>query len=90
MRFAALMLASVMALSATPAATAAVRVLLGPTPIPHSSARAAADITVINEKLAFALAVESAVPYGVPRGALVAGAPPAAPLPAAPHPAPHP
>lgn len=52
-------------------AAAAVRVLTGPTPIPDGEARAAGDISVVNQKLAFSLAVESAVPYGVPRGALV-------------------
>jgi len=56
-------------------ARAAVRVLVGPTPIPAASARAPGDITVVNEKLAFAVAVDSAAPYGVPRGALVAIAP---------------
>jgi hypothetical protein len=62
-------------LTALTSAPASVRVLLGPTPIPRGNARAAGDITVVNEKLAFALAVESAAPYGVPRGALVAVAP---------------
>ncbi len=57
------------------AAQAAVRVVTGPTPIPDGDARASGDLTVINEKLAFALAIESAVPYGVPRGALVDIAP---------------
>jgi hypothetical protein len=50
---------------------AAVQVIAGPTPIPDGEAVAAGDITVINEKLAFALAVESPVPYGVPRGAII-------------------
>lgn len=54
---------------------AEVRVIVGPTPIPGGAARAARDITVINEHLAFALAVESAAPYGVPRGAIVDIAP---------------
>jgi len=58
-----------------PTAHAEVRLLLGPTPIPRASAGAAGDITVVNEELAFALAVQSAAPYGVPRGALVAIAP---------------
>ena len=52
-----------------------VRVVLGPTPIPDGNARAAGDLTVINEHLAFALAVQSPAPYGVPRGALVDIAP---------------
>ncbi len=57
------------------AAVAAVRVVSGPTPIPDGDARAPGDLTVINETLAFALAVESAAPYGVPRGAIVDLAP---------------
>ena len=63
------------ALTALAFAHAAVRVLAGPTPIPDGDARAAGDFTVINEKLAFALAVESPVPFGVPRGAIVDVAP---------------
>src|SRR3984893_11165385 len=63
------------ALTALAGAHAAVQVLTGPTPIPDGDARAAADLTVVNEKLAFALAVESAVPFGVPRGAIVDVAP---------------
>ena len=63
------------ALTALAFAHAAVRVLAGPTPIPDGDARAAGDLTVINEKLAFALAVESPVPFGVPRGAIVDVAP---------------
>ena len=63
------------ALTALACAHAAVRVLTGPTPIPDGDARAAGDLTVINEKLAFALAIESAVPFGVPRGAIVDVAP---------------
>ncbi len=75
MRFAQLVLASLLALARLADAAGTVRVLMGPTPIPAGSARAAGDITVINERLAFALAVQSPVPYGVPRGALVALAP---------------
>jgi len=56
-------------------AAAEVRIVRGPTPILNGDARAAGDLTVVNEKLAFALAVESAPPYGVPRGALVDVAP---------------
>ncbi|HYM27880.1 MAG TPA: hypothetical protein VET66_07005, partial [Steroidobacteraceae bacterium] len=52
-----------------------VRVIIGPTPIPSGNSRAPQDITVVNEKLAFALAVGSTVPYGLPRGALVDIAP---------------
>jgi hypothetical protein len=47
----------------------------GPTPIVDGEARSAGDITVVNEKLAFALAVGSPVPYGVPRGAIIDVAP---------------
>lgn len=53
----------------------AVQVITGPTPIINGDARSPGDITVRNEKLAFALAVESPVPYGVPRGAIVDVAP---------------
>ena len=52
-------------------APASVRVIVGPTPIVDGEARSAGDITVVNDRLAFALAVESPMPYGVPRGALV-------------------
>jgi predicted metal-dependent phosphoesterase TrpH len=74
MRITAPLAASLLLLTALPAG-AQVRVVLGPTPIPRGNARAAGDITVVNDKLAFALAVESAAPYGVPRGAIVAVAP---------------
>jgi hypothetical protein len=57
------------------AAHAQVRLSVGPTPILNGDARADGDITVVNEHLAFALAVQSAVPYGVPRGALIDLAP---------------
>jgi hypothetical protein len=50
---------------------AAVQVMVGPTPIQDGEAKSAGDITVVNEKLAFALAVGSPAPYGVPRGAIV-------------------
>jgi Carboxypeptidase regulatory-like domain len=75
MKFPLTLLASLIALTALSAAAASIRVVVGPTPIPRGNALAAGDITVINEKLAFALAVESAAPYGVPRGAIVAVAP---------------
>jgi hypothetical protein len=57
------------------AAAAAVHVVVGPTPIPQGDAKALGDITVVNQRLAFALAVQSPVPYGVPRGALIDLAP---------------
>ena len=47
----------------------------GPDPIVDGEAAAARDVTVFNEHLAFGLAVESVVPYGVPRGAIVDVAP---------------
>jgi Carboxypeptidase regulatory-like domain len=75
MRFSLPLLASLLALTPLTRAPASVRVLTGPTPIPRGNARAAGDITVVNERLAFALAVESPAPYGVPRGAIVAIAP---------------
>ena len=56
-------------------AGAAANVVVGPTPIVDGEAAAARDITVFNEHLAFGLAVESVVPYGVPRGAIVDVAP---------------
>ena len=59
----------------TATAGAAVQVIVGPTPIVNGDAKAAGDITVVNEHLAFALAVQSAAPYGVPRGALIDLAP---------------
>ena len=62
-------------MTASLSVAAAVQVLQGPTPIKDGAARSAGDITVINEKLAFALAVKSPVPYGVPRGAIVDVAP---------------
>jgi len=57
------------------AAAAAVHVLSGPTSIPQGDAKSPGDITVINDKLAFSLAIESPVPYGVARGALIDLAP---------------
>jgi hypothetical protein len=69
--FAALLLAC----AAAHPGIAAVIVRTGPTPIVRGEARAGGDITVSNEKLAFALAVQTPVPYGVPRGALIDLAP---------------
>ena len=54
---------------------AAVQVIVGSTPIPDGEAVATHDITVFNEKLAFAIAVDTSVPYGVPRGAIIDVAP---------------
>src|ERR1700722_18476356 len=63
--------ACVLALTLPANAGASVQVIVGPTPIIDGEAKASADITVVNEKLAFALAVSSPVPYGVPRGAII-------------------
>ena len=57
------------------AAHAAVRIIVGPTPIIDGEARASHDLTVVNEKLAFAFAVDTPPPYGVPRGAVIDVAP---------------
>lgn len=65
------LLFTLMALSLSGFTSAAVRVIVGPTPIPDGEARAAGDITVMNGHLAFALAIDTAVPYGIPRGALI-------------------
>src|SRR5512145_1348066 len=56
-------------------ARAAANLVVGSTPIVDGESAAAHDITVWNEHLAFGLAVESSVPYGVPRGAIVDVAP---------------
>lgn len=56
-------------------ASAAARVIVGPTPIVDGEAVAARDVTLLNEHVAIALAVESSAPYGVPRGAIVDVAP---------------
>ena len=57
MRTHRILLVLLIALAPLGAPRADVRVVVGPTPIPHGGARSAKDITVINEKLAFALAV---------------------------------
>jgi len=69
------MLAGVLASTAPATVGAAVQAIVGPTPIKGGEAKSASDITVVNEKLAFALGVGSPVPYGVPRGAIVDVAP---------------
>ena len=75
MAFRLWILAALAVLAIAQPAGAAVRIVRGPTPIPGGDARSAGDLTVINEKLAFALAIQSPPPYGVPRGALVDLAP---------------
>jgi hypothetical protein len=69
------MLACLLALMLPATVGATVQVIVGPTPIQDGEAKSAGDITVLNEKLAFTLAVGSPVPYGVPRGAIVDVAP---------------
>ncbi len=56
-------------------AQAQVQVLVGATPIINGNAHSPGDITVVNEHLAFAIAVNSPMPYGVPRGAIIDVAP---------------
>ena len=56
-------------------ASARVRIVVGPTPIPGGQARSADDITLVNEKLAVAIAVTTAPPWAIPRGALIDAAP---------------
>jgi len=70
-----MLLAALTLLTPFAAAHAEVRVIVGPTPIRDGNARAPDDITVVNEQLAFAVAVGSVAPYGVPRGALIDIAP---------------
>ncbi len=54
---------------------AAVRIVVGPTPIPHGQATAAGDITLVNDRLAVAIAVQTAPPWAIPKGALIDAAP---------------
>ncbi|MGC1730934.1 MAG: CehA/McbA family metallohydrolase [Steroidobacteraceae bacterium] len=75
MRHTSALLLLLVALAPTAHVQAAVSIMTGPTPIPSGAAHSAGDLTVVNEKLAFALAVNSPVPYGVPRGAIVDVAP---------------
>jgi hypothetical protein len=56
-------------------AAARVRIIMGPTPIPDGQAKSAGDITLVNEKLAAAIAVTTAPPWAIPRGALIDAAP---------------
>ncbi|MGX5915188.1 CehA/McbA family metallohydrolase [Aliidiomarina sp. Khilg15.8] len=61
----------VFALSLGTMAQANVSITQGQSVIPDGKATHEQDLTVQNEHLAFALAIESPVPWGVPRGALV-------------------
>ena len=54
---------------------AAVRVIVGPTPIPNGQANAAGDLTLVNEKLAASIAVNTSPPWAIPKGALIDAAP---------------
>jgi hypothetical protein len=54
---------------------AAVRVIVGPTPIPGGQASAAGDLTLVNEKLAASIAVNTSPPWAIPKGALIDAAP---------------
>ncbi|WP_294393173.1 CehA/McbA family metallohydrolase [uncultured Sphingomonas sp.] len=56
-------------------APAAVRIIRGPTPIVSGQASAPGDITLMNDRLAVGLAVETAPPWAIPRGALIDAAP---------------
>lgn len=56
-------------------AHAAVRVIVGPTPIPAGQATAPGDITLMNERLAVGIAAQTAPPWAIPRGALIDAAP---------------
>jgi hypothetical protein len=71
----AVLIAGLLVLGLSAPADAAVRVVTGPTPILDGEAAAAGDLTVVNDRLAFAIAVETPVPYGVPRGAIIDVAP---------------
>jgi Carboxypeptidase regulatory-like domain len=55
--------------------TAAVRIIVGPTPIPGGQANAAHDLTLVNEKLAASIAVDTSPPWAIPKGALIDAAP---------------
>jgi hypothetical protein len=69
-RLCAVLLLACGALPVTGAA-AGVRVHTGPTPIPEGTAQGARDITLENEHLAVAFAVDTAGPWGVARGGIV-------------------
>jgi predicted metal-dependent phosphoesterase TrpH len=57
--------------AATDDAQDRVTVRTGPTPIPHGSAQGAGDLTLANDRLAVTFAVDTAAPWGVPRGGLL-------------------
>ncbi len=72
---AATLVAAAAALLGAGGAHASVRVIVGPTPIPGGEARARGDITLMNGRLAVAIAVQTAPPWAIPRGALIDAAP---------------
>jgi hypothetical protein len=74
-RRAATIIAAAAGFLLTGGAQGAVRVIVGPTPIPGGQARAAGDITLMNDRLAVAIAVRTAPPWAIPRGALIDAAP---------------
>ncbi|MGZ9810987.1 CehA/McbA family metallohydrolase [Pseudoroseicyclus sp. H15] len=69
-RTALLMTTAAAGFAAAPA-LADVSITEGPSAIPDGEALSAGDITVMNDKLAFTLAIDSQAPWGVPRGAIV-------------------
>lgn len=71
----AVLVAVASAFVAANGARAAVRVIVGPTPIPGGQARARGDITLMNGRLAVAIAAQTAPPWAIPRGALIDAAP---------------
>jgi len=73
--YAAWCLFAAVALLLPGSAAAAVRIIIGPTPIPGGQANAARDLTLLNEKLAVAIAVDSSPPWAIPKGALIDAAP---------------
>jgi hypothetical protein len=56
---------------AVAAPSPAVSITVGPTTIPGGNARGTGDITLRNDKLAVAFAVDTAPPWGVPRGGII-------------------
>ncbi len=50
-----------------------VRIIEGPTPIPNGKCRSPRDLTLLNDRVAFSFAVETARPWGNPAGAILDG-----------------
>jgi len=75
-RFLSACLSGALALHCCPCPSlAAVRVIVGPTPIPGGQAGAARDLTLVNDKLAASIAVDTSPPWAIPKGALIDAAP---------------